>query len=222
MAWPWETALAREPERVLPPLHVVTDDAIVERPDFLEKALLVLEWGGPHLAFHLRAPRTGGRRLFDLARTLLPIAIDERALLLVNDRVDVALAVGADGVQLGGRGIGIADARRMLGSRPWIGASVHSGDEARSAAAGGADFMIVGAVHATESHPGQPPAGLGMIEDAGAAGIPVIAIGGITPERVGEVRAAGAAGVAVIRGVWDEGSVVEAVKRYLRAMGRWT
>jgi thiamine-phosphate diphosphorylase len=214
--------LDREPERVLPPLHVVTDDAVVARPDFLERALLVLEMGGPDLAFHLRAPRTGGRRLFDLARALLPRAVDEDALLLVNDRIDVALAVRADGVQLGGRGIGIADARRMLGARPWIGASVHSGDEAREAAAGGADFVMAGAVYATDSHPGQPPAGLGMIEDAAAGGLPVIAVGGITPGRVGEVLAAGAAGVAVIRGVWDEGDVVEAVRRYLRPMGRWT
>ena len=213
--------MAWEPERVLPPLHVVTDDAVVARPDFLERALLVLEWGGPHLAFHLRAPRTSGRRLFDLARALLPRAIDENALLLVNDRVDVALAVGADGVQLGGRGIGIADARRIVGPKPWIGASVHSGGEARSAASGGADFVMAGAVYATESHPGQPGAGLGVIEDAAAAGLPVIAIGGITPERVGEVMAAGAAGVAVIRGVWEEGDVGEAVRRYLRAMGRW-
>jgi thiamine-phosphate diphosphorylase len=212
--------LEREPERVLPPLHVVTDDAVVARPDFLERARLVLEMGGPNLAFHLRAPRTSGRRLFDLARALLPRAIGEDALLLVNDRVDVALAVGADGVQLGGRGIGIADARRMLGARPWIGASVHSGDEAREAASGGADFVMAGAVYATESHPGQAPAGLGVIGDAAAAGRPVIAIGGITPERVADVLAAGASGVAVIRGVWDEGDVVEAVRRYLRAMGR--
>lgn len=212
----------REPERVLSPLHVVTDDAVVARPDFLEKARLVLEMGGPDLVFHLRAPRTGGRRLFDLARALMPRAIDEDALLLVNDRVDVALAAPADGAQLGGRGIAIADARRMLGSRPWIGASVHSGGEAREAAVGGADFVIAGAVYATESHPGRPPAGLGVIEDAAAAGLPVIAIGGITPERVPEVLAAGAFGVAVMRGVWDEGDVVEAVRRYLRPMGRWT
>ena len=209
-----------EPERVLPPLHVVTDDAVVARPDFHEKALLVLEMGGPDLALHLRAPRTGGRRLFDLARALVPRAIDEDALLLVNDRVDVALAADTDGVQLGGRGIAIADARRMLGPKRWIGASVHSGDEARSAAAGGADFVIAGAVYPTDSHPGQAAAGLGVIEDAASAGLPVIAIGGMTPERAGEAIAAGAAGVAAIRGVWDEGDVVEAVRRYLRAMGR--
>lgn len=211
-----------EPERVLPPLHVVTDDEVVARPDFLRGALLVLEMGGPDLVFHLRAPRTSGRRLFDVARALVPRSIDEDALLLVNDRIDVALAAGADGVQLGGRGIGIADARRMLGGERWIGASVHSGGEARDAAAGGADFVIAGAVYPTDSHPGQAGAGLGVIGDAAAAGVPVIAVGGITPERVGGVLAAGAAGVAAIRGAWDDRDVVEAVKRYLRALGRWT
>ena len=209
-----------EPERVLPPLHVVTDDEVIARPDFLPHALRVMEIGGPHLVFHLRAPRTSGRRLFELAATLLPRAIDEDALLLVNDRIDVALAAGADGVQLGARGIGIADARRMLGRERWIGASVHSGDEAREAAADGADFVIAGAVYATESHPGRAGAGLGVIEDAVAAGVPVIAIGGITPERAGDVLSAGAVGVAAIRGIWDDGDVVEAVKRYLRAVGR--
>ncbi|HEU4452584.1 MAG TPA: thiamine phosphate synthase [Longimicrobium sp.] len=209
-----------EPERVLPPLHVVTDDEVVARPDFLPNALRVMEIGGSHLAFHLRAPRTSGRRLYDLAATLLPRATGEGALLLVNDRIDVALAARADGVQLGAWGIGIADARRLLGRERWIGASVHSGDEAREAAADGADFVIAGAVYATESHPGQAGAGLGVIEDAVAAGVPVIAIGGITPERAGDVMAAGAAGVAAIRGVWDGGDVVEAVRRYLRAVGR--
>jgi thiamine-phosphate diphosphorylase len=212
--------LESEPDRVLPPLHVVTDDEVVARPDFLPNALRVMEIGGPELVFHLRAPRTSGRRLFELALALVPRAIDEDALLLVNDRIDVALAAGADGVQLGGRGIGIADARRMLGRERWIGASVHSGDEAREAAAGGADFVLAGAVYATDSHPGKAGAGLGVIGDAAAAGVPVIGIGGITPERAGEVMAAGAAGVAAIHGVWDAGDVVEAMKRYLRAVGR--
>lgn len=209
----------------LPPLHVVTDDEVVARPDFLDRARRVLEMGGPDLVLHLRAPRLSGRRLFDLARMLVPRAIDEDALLVVNDRIDVALAAGADGVQLGRRGIAVADARRLLGGgagKRWIGASVHSGGEAWEAAEGGADFVVAGSVYETASHPGQPGAGLRLIEDAASAGVPVIAIGGMTPERVAEVMAAGASGVAVIRGVWDVSDEVDAVKRYLRAMGRWT
>lgn len=205
----------------LPPLHVVTDDEVAARPDFLERALRVLEMGGPDLVFHLRAPRSAGRRLFDLARTLKPRAIDEDALLVVNDRVDVALAARADGVQLGRRGIAVADARRLLGGERWIGASVHSAEEALAVAEGGADFVVAGSVFETASHPGRPGAGLRLIEDAARAGLPVIAIGGITPERVADAVAAGAHGVAVIRGVWDASDEVEAVKRYLKAMGRW-
>jgi thiamine-phosphate pyrophosphorylase len=197
----------------LPPLHIVTDDEVVGRPDFVDRARLILEMGGPDVAFHLRAPRASGRRLYDLACVIGDV-IDGDAVILVNDRIDVALAV-ADGAQVGARGVRVRDARRMLGPHRLLGASVHTAAEAREAAAEGADFVIAGTIWPTRSHPGREGAGLELIREIVAANIPVVAIGGVTPERAAESRKAGASGIAVIRGVWDAADPAEAVREYL-------
>ena len=201
----------------VPPLHAVTDDAVVARPEFARVAAEVLEAGAAALALHLRAPRTPGRRGYELALALRAAAARSGARLIVNDRIDVALAVGADGVQLGRRSLAPADARRILGPGALIGVSVHSVDEAR-AAAGDADILVAGAIYPTASHRGESAAGLGLIRDIAALGIPVIAIGGVTVDRVGEARKAGAAGVAAIRGIWDETSPTAAARCYIE---RW-
>jgi thiamine-phosphate diphosphorylase len=199
----------------IPPLHVVTDDAVVAREDFLEQAGRVAEAGGPLLVFHLRAPRASGRRMFELARALLDAVRAADGRLVVNDRVDVALAA-ADGAQVGTRGLHAADARRILGPDSLLGVSVHSVGEAREARVAGADFVLAGTIWPTESHPGRPGAGTGLIREIAALGIPTIAIGGVTPERVPEARDASAAGVAVIRGVWDAPDPAAAVTEYLK------
>jgi thiamine-phosphate diphosphorylase len=201
----------------IPLLHAVTDDAVVARAGFLERAGEVLAAGGADVALHLRGPGASGRTLYALAARLAEFAAGTGSLLLVNDRVDVALAAGADGIQLGRRSLSIADAWRIAGGRMAIGASVHDGDEAREAAEAGADFLLVGAVYPTVTHPGRPGAGVRLIESVVGLGIPVIAIGGVTPERAGELRRAGAAGMAAIRGVWDAPSPAEAVQRYIEA-----
>jgi thiamine-phosphate diphosphorylase len=120
-----------------------------------------------------------------------------RAVILVNDRVDVALAAGAGGVHLRADSAP-TEAVRHLGGPGWtIGRSVHSPEEA-----GGelnADYVLFGTVFSTDSKPGAAPAGLERLQDAAAAShAPVIAIGGITPERAALARTAGAAGVAAI------------------------
>jgi thiamine-phosphate pyrophosphorylase len=197
----------------LPPLHVVTDDEVVGRPDFVDCARLILRMGGPDIVFHLRAPRASGRRLHGLARAV--VGHGEDALLLVNDRIDVALAA-ADGAQVGGRGVRVRDARWMLGPDRLLGASVHTAAEAIDAAAKGADFVIAGTIWPTPSHPGRGGVGLGLIREIASANIPVVAIGGVTPERAVEAREAGAAGIAVIRGVWDAVDPAGAVREYLK------
>lgn len=203
------------PER-LPPLHAVTDAAVVAQADFTARARRAMEAGGADLALHLRAPGVAGRRIFDLAEALMEVARKTGSSLLVNDRVDVALAVDAHGVQLGRRSLDPADARRLLGAGKRIGASVHSADEAREAAAG-ADFLVAGPVFATPSHPEAAGAGTGLIEEVASLGLPVVAIGGITPARVAGLRDAGAAGVAAIRGIWETRYTGAAVRRYLKA-----
>lgn len=198
----------------LPPLHVVTDDATAARPDFLRAAAEVVAEGGPSIALHLRAPSANGLAVYRWAEALRTLTRDAGALLLVNDRVDVALAVDADGVQLGQRGLPVADARSVAGAERLIGVSVHTSGEAEEAREGGADFILVGNVYATESHPGR--AGMGVRGLAAFAGLPLVAIGGVTPERVAELRDAGVRGVAAIRGVWDAPSPARAVRSYLK------
>ncbi|MDB4947929.1 MAG: thiE [Gemmatimonadetes bacterium] len=208
--------MARSP---LPRLHVVTDDAIVARPGFVEAARQVLEAGGDRIALHVRAPAGSGRQVYGRAAELVPIARSVGAMLVVNDRVDVALAVAADGAHLGRRSLSVGDARRMLGSDRLIGASVGARAEADDAIAGGADYLLAGSIYPTASHPGRPGIGVGLIAEMSRLGVPVIAIGGITVDRVAEVLAAGAAGVAVIRSVWDAGDPAVAVGRLIVALG---
>lgn len=201
----------------VPPLHVITDDAVVAREDFLEQAGRVIEAGGPLLAFHLRAPRAPGRRVYEMARALRGALYRSGGRLLVNDRVDVALAACADGVQVGARGLSAADARRLLGADDLLGVSVHSAEEARAAQRDGADFVLAGTIWETRSHPGRPGAGTELLRQVAASIYrPVIAIGGVTPERVAEAREADARGVAVVRGVWDARDPAAAVNEYLK------
>lgn len=188
---------------------------MVARTDFVSRARLILDVGGSDIVLHLRAPRTSGRPLHDLARALIGIAVDKGAWLLVNDRIDVALAA-ADGAQAGARGVRVRDARRLLGPDRPLGASVHSAAEAIEAAAEGADFVVAGTIWPTPSHPGREGAGLGLIREIASSDIAVVAIGGVTPDRAAEARKAGAFGIAVIRGVWDAADPGQAVRQYLR------
>jgi thiamine-phosphate pyrophosphorylase len=190
-------------------LHVVTDDEVVARPDFLRLAAEVVDAGGSSVVLHLRVPHGSGRTVFRLAEALRSRTRDAGSSLLINDRLDVALAVDADGVQLGRRGLSATDARAMLGPERRIGVSAHG-----PAAVPEADFFLVGNVYPTASHPGR--AGIGVAGLAHFRDVPVVAIGGVTPERVAELRAAGVRGVAAIRGIWDAPSPAAAVRGFLK------
>jgi thiamine-phosphate diphosphorylase len=144
----------------------------------------------------LRAPAMSSKDLEADARELVgssPVPV------LVSSRCDIALAVTAAGVNLPERDIAVGDARSLLGQR-LIGRSVHSLRAAIEAQEGGADFVIFGPVWASESHADSAPAGVNALgEIATALRIPVLAIGGVTKERISECHAAGAAGYAAIR-----------------------
>jgi thiamine-phosphate diphosphorylase len=135
---------------------------------------------------------------------LLALARPPEAAVFVNARPDIAAALGAHGIQLGPTDLAPAEVSAAFGAvwRGWVGASVHSAREAQEGAASGADYLMVGNVYESPSHPGRPPAGLGLVTEAAATGLPVIAIGGITPERAREVRQAGGYGVAAISAAW--------------------
>jgi thiamine-phosphate pyrophosphorylase len=143
----------------------------------------------------LRAPGLSAAALEREAKELVSAT---SVPVLISSRCDVALAVGAAGVNLPESDIAANDARTLLGRR-LIGRSVHSIKAAQQAEHDGADFVIFGPVWESTSHPGSPPAGVAALElVARSVRIPVMAIGGVTEDRIAECHAAGAAGYAAI------------------------
>ena len=204
----------------VPRLHVITDDAVLALDGFVETAGAVLEAGSGGVALHVRGPRTTGRVLFETASRLRDTARRSGALLLVNDRVDVALAAGADGAHLGERSLPVDSARTLLGADRSVSASVHGPDALAAVAAAGANFALAGTVFPSASHPERPGIGADGLSGilAVAPGIPVLGIGGIVVDGVGAVLAAGAYGVAVLSGIWGRRDPVAAVLDYLAAL----
>ena len=167
--------------------------------DLIERVAQAVE-GGVDLV-QLREKDLPGGELLELAESILEV-ISGRAKLIVNERADVALAAGAHGVQLGEDALPVSAARMTMGSGALIGRSVHSETGASRAEAGGADFLIVGAMFASRSHPGEGPAGPDLMRRiSGSSRLPLIGIGGITPENAPRVIEAGASGVAVITSI---------------------
>lgn len=186
------------------PLMLVTDRRTL-RGGSLVTAVEVALRGGVNVV-QLREKDLGGRELLALACSLRSLCHRYGARLLVNDRIDVALACGADGVQLPRDSFSPADARRLLGPGRLVGASTHSLAEVEAAVQGGADFVVFGPVFATPAKQRYgAPVGLDALRDVvQAAAVPVVAIGGITPANAGSVAACGAAGLAAIAALLAE------------------
>lgn len=150
----------------------------------------------------VREKKGPASRLHETTLSLLPAARERGARLLVNDRLDVAIACGADGVHLPGAGLPPGAARALLNDGPLVGVSVHGLDEARAAIEAGADYVTFGHVHPTASKPGSPPAGIRKLaEIVDGVEAPVLAVGGIDATNIAEVLATGAAGAAVISAI---------------------
>ncbi len=142
------------------------------------------------------------RRRYDQARALRELCHRHGALFVVNDRIDLALAVGADGVHLGQGDLPPSVARRLLGPDRLIGRSTHRLEDLRQAVADGCDYVGVGPVNATPTKPGRDPVGLAYVSQAAAAcPLPFFAIGGIDGANLAAVRRAGADRVAVVRAI---------------------
>lgn len=149
---------------------------------------------------HLREKDLGGRDLLALARALVRACEAAGQLLLVNDRIDVALAAGAHGVHLPSAGVPPGEARRLLGPSRLVGVSCHGEDDVRRAVAGGADYATFGPVFDTPSKRAYgPPVGLAALRGAARFGLPLVALGGVDLSNAAEAVAAGARGVAAIR-----------------------
>lgn len=202
---------------VLPePCLCLVTDRTVTGGELVERVSQAVE-GGVDLV-QLREKDLPGRELLELARSLLD-AIDGRAKLIVNERADVALAAGAQGVQLGEEGLPVSAARLTLGSGALIGRSVHSAAAAFQAEADGADFLIVGTMFASRSHPGEAPAGPDLMRQVhGKSRLPLLGIGGINPENAPQVIDSGALGVAVITNILAAADPGEAASQLKEAM----
>ncbi len=199
-------------------LCLVTDRAQTRGRDLVTVVAECLAAGLP--AVQLREKDLPAVELARLGRELRALTRRHAAVLVVNDRADVALAVEADGVQRTSASLPVTDLRAIADKRFRVGASVHSLEEAVAAAASGADWVVFGPVYETPSKRAYgPPQGLARLAAvARAVETPVIAIGGITPERVGEVRRAGARGVAVISAILAADSPADATRRFLDAV----
>lgn len=209
--------MTRNVPGALPVLHGVTSDAVLDRAGWLEQAEAFARAAGPRGALHLRGQRTRAARLLEIALALRPVADETGCWLVVNDRADVALACGADALQLTARSLSLGDARLVLPSTP-LGSSVHDAAEAVEAERAGAAWLVAGHVFATESHTNEPGRGLEFLRRlAERTSLPVIAIGGVLPEHAARLVAAGASGMAAIRGVWDAENAGHAVFDYLSA-----
>jgi len=178
-------------------LHLVTDSRA--GADVLATVAAALAAGVDTVQVRL-GDDVSDRVAYELAAAVVRRCRTAGATCLVNDRVHVALAVGADGAHVGADDLPVAAARRVLGPAAILGATARDAPTARRAVADGADYVGVGPAYPTTTKPGLPaaigPAGVAAV--AAAVRAPVIAIGGVTAERVAELRRAGAYGVAVV------------------------
>lgn len=175
------------------------------------------------IAVQLREKDLEGRALFELACEMRRLCNRYGAPLLINDRIDVAMAASADGVHLASDAVPVTEARKLLGNSRLIGVSTHAPGEVKSAAEADADFVVFGPVFAPLSKGSySPPCGReGLVAACRAASLPVFALGGITPERVVELTGSGAAGVAVIGSVIGAEDPALAAKSLFDALSHW-
>jgi len=213
---------AQEGEARMPPigrLHLITDT----RPGRDALAVVAAGLAAGADTVQVRVPDDAtDRQAYELASRVLQLCRAHGATCLVNDRLHIALALGADGGHVGADDLPVAAARLVLGPAAVLGATARDPVTARQAAADGASYLGVGPAYATSTKDGLPaPIGVtGITAVARSVDLPVIAIGGVSATRVAELRAAGAYGVAVVGAVSeavDPGAATAALQRALAA-----
>jgi thiamine-phosphate pyrophosphorylase len=197
-------------------LHVITDTKVQSRYSAAELARHAIDGGADTIQY--RSKSTDVRELLEEARAVRDVCVRAGVTFLVNDRVDVCMAVDADGVHLGREDMPLAIARRILGPAKIIGGTIRGVEHLAEAVRDGADYVGLGPVFGTTSkHVAIAPIGLDVVRAvASVATIPVIAIAGISEDNVASVIRAGAHGVAVIGAVCAAADVTGAA-RGLRA-----
>lgn len=205
-------------------LYLITDRKLAGASGILAVCEAALQ-GAPRgtVAIQLREKDLEARELFELACQMRQLCDRYGAPLMVNDRIDVAIAARADGVHLASRSIRAADARKLLGNNVLIGVSTHSPADVIDAAGQGADFVVFGPVFAplSKSSYGTPQGRDGLRAACHVAPIPVFALGGITAERIESIADCDAAGVGVIGSVMGADDPKGAVESLIEAIARW-
>jgi thiamine-phosphate pyrophosphorylase len=201
----------------IPKLHVVTPPGVDEREHATTETLL--RAGAPLV--QVRTKAVDDRARLRRASVVLSAARAVGASCLVNDRVDIALAAGADGVHVGADDLPVAAVRRLVGPDAIVGATCRNVEDARRAEADGASYLGVGPVFATSTKTGLPePMGPRGVEAVAAAvGVPVIAISGITVDNAAVVLEAGAWGVAVVAAVYGADDPVASLRALMEVTG---
>lgn len=204
-----------KPALTPPLLCLITNPTM---PDLLKKVERALTAGVNML--QLRGHQLSAAELYRLAFVLHPICRQSSSLLIVNDRIDVGLAIGADGFQLGARSLPLAIGRHLVGEEHLLGVSIHSCAEAQEAVASGADFLLAGTIFPSRSHPGEPTAGCDLLRSIKqrCPAHPLLAIGGITTANAHQVIEAGADGIAVISAILDAPDIEQAVSDLKRVI----
>ena len=198
-------------------LHVLTDARGGRSPVPVAEA--ALSAGAP--VVQVRAKGCTDRELYDLASRVAALCAAAGALCVVDDRADVAVAVGAGGTHLGAHDLPLAAARAVVGAGHLLGGTAREPVRAAGLVAEGADYLGVGPFRATATKDGLPDAlgAAGVAAVTGAVDVPVIAIGGVTAAQVPELLAAGAWGVAVVTAVSDAADPAAATRALLAALG---
>ena len=199
-------------------LYVILDpDGLNGRP--LVEALKEAAAGGARL-FQYRDKTASVREAYHRGTQLQQAAADVGALFLVNDRCDLALAIGADGVHLGQDDLPLPLARVIMGPEKLIGISTHTAIQVTEATSQGADYLGFGPIFATATKPGhEQVVGVdGLATVRRLTSLPIFAIGGIRPETVESVIKAGARGVAIISAVWKAPDVAAAVQHFVECL----
>ena len=203
---------------VPPRLYVILDAALLTRPAL--QLVRELAQAGVRL-MQYRNKLGPAREVLTTSRELVEVLSPSGVSVIVNDRADIAMIAGADGVHLGQEDLEVEQARGIIGADRWVGVSTHNLEQFRSAAATSADYIAVGPVFATSSKANPDPViGTEFIREVRRlTDKPIVAIGGITLETAGSVIAAGADSVAVISDILRAGDPAERARRYLEVLG---
>lgn len=199
-------------------LYLVTDRTQFENEDDFLNAVASALKGGVQIV-QLREKTATAREFTALGRKVRELCALYDAIFIINDRVDIAMAVKADGVHLGQHDMDIASAREILGSEVIIGLSTHCPEHALNAIETGADYIGVGPVYTTPTKPGRQAVGLDYVKWAAEnVSIPWFAIGGMDANNLAEVVAAGASRVAAVRAIINADSQEQAAGRFLEGL----